>query len=49
MSGVRIATLFERFMEIHSNPPILYYGFKEIFEEIVTIMKGYFCRKCNHL
>ena len=24
MSGVRIKTLFERFMEIHSNPPILY-------------------------
>ena len=21
------ATLFERLMEIHSNPPILYYGF----------------------
>ena len=28
MSGVRIAVLFDRFMEIHSNPPILYYGFK---------------------
>ena len=22
------ATLFERLLEIHSNPPILYYGFK---------------------
>ena len=22
------AALFERLMEIHSNPPILYYGFK---------------------
>ena len=23
------AALFERLMEIHSNPPILYYGFKK--------------------
>ena len=27
MSGVRILPLFKRLMEIHSNPPILYYGF----------------------
>ena len=24
------AALFERLMEIHSNPPILYYGFNDI-------------------
>ena len=29
------AELFERLMEIHSNPPILYYGFK-----IIMIMIG---------
>ena len=23
------AAVFERLLEIHSNPPILYYGFKE--------------------
>ena len=25
------ATLFERLMEIHSNPPIIYYGFNVFF------------------
>ena len=24
------SVLFERLMEIHSNPPILYYGFKQL-------------------
>ena len=27
MSGGENAALFERLMEIHSNPPILYYDF----------------------
>ena len=32
MSGVRMTTaLFERLMKIHSNPPILYHGFKSVF------------------
>ena len=31
------AALFERMMEIHSNPPILYYGFKEEKEREKTI------------
>ena len=29
MSGVRMLHFLKRFMKIHSNPPILYYGFKE--------------------
>ena len=29
MSGVKILALFERLMEIHSNSPKLYYGFKK--------------------
>ena len=28
MSGVKNTALFERLMEIHSNSPKLYYGFK---------------------
>ena len=27
MSGVRMLYFFKRLMEIHSNPPILHYGF----------------------
>ena len=27
------AALFERLMEIHSNPPILYYGFKTVLSK----------------
>ena len=30
MSGVRMLHFFERLMEMHSNPPILYYGFNSI-------------------
>ena len=30
MSGVRMLHFFERLMEIHSNLPILYYGFKKL-------------------
>ena len=26
------AALYERLMEIHSNPPILYYGFKDLYK-----------------
>ena len=29
--GSENAALFERLMEFHSNPPILYYGFKAVF------------------
>ena len=28
MSGVRLLQLFKRFMKIHQNPRILYFGFK---------------------
>ena len=30
MSGVRMLHFFESLMEIHSNPQILYYGFKQV-------------------
>ena len=33
--GFENTTLFERLMEIHSNPPILYYGFKTIIDLMV--------------
>ena len=34
------AALFERFMEIHSNPPILYYGFNytECQKKLLTLI-----------
>ena len=35
MSGVGMLHVFERLMEIHSNPPILYYGFKLWFQSLV--------------
>ena len=28
------ATLFERLVKIHSNPPILYYGFKQPIKKL---------------
>ena len=39
MSGVRIAALFERLMEIHSTPPKLYYGFKGNIEYLQNSMR----------
>ena len=40
MSGVRMLHLFERLMDIHSNPPILYYGFKTTLAGMPTLQKG---------
>ena len=41
MSGVRILHFFERLMEIHSNPPKLYYGFKHVKCALV-VLRGTF-------
>ena len=37
MSGVKNTALFERLMEIHSNSPKLYYGFKGLSHSIVLV------------
>ena len=39
MSGVRMLNVFERLMEIHSNPLILYYGFKYGTLRIIILSK----------
>ena len=42
MSGVENAALFERLMEIHSNPPILYFGFNRLMYTWDTSCGGLF-------
>ena len=39
MSGVKILHFFERLMEIHSNSPKLYYGFKHMQKKKVACVK----------
>ena len=50
MSGVMNAALFERLMEINSNPPILYYGFnvKETLVTWLTINIAYWSSADEH-
>ena len=41
--------LFERLMEIHSNPPILYYGFNVlIISYNHCLINSYFLLPCEH-
>ena len=54
MSGVKILHFFERLMEIHSNSPKLYYGFKDILhcgclDECYSFqIWDIFCGACSH-
>ena len=41
------AALYERVVEIHSNPPILYYGFKGNFDEIAGQLELGRCEHCG--
>ena len=37
------AALFERLMEIYTNPPIIYYGFKSLVKCVYSSIRHLFC------